>query len=100
MNQNIKLLKAVVIGLGVLLVAGLALLVAAILVRSGALMRAGEGAPTALTIPGDARIVDMSLGDGMLAVRVAQGESEEIVIVDAKTGQVLRRLSITPAHAQ
>ncbi len=94
MAQNTRLLKAIVIGLGILLVVGFGLLMATIAYRATGLSR-NDGAPAAaLRLPPDARILTMALGEEGLALHVQSESGEEILIVDTRKGQIVRRVAV------
>jgi hypothetical protein len=81
------LLKALVIGMGVLIVAGTVTLVALIVQRSG-----GDSAmpPRSLGQPAGTRLVSVAAMEGRLAVLVARPDGlERVLLVDPRSGRVL-----------
>ena len=87
-------LKALVIIMGMLIVAGFAVIVVTLINRSVG----GDGAPaktvaakpynTKIPIPDGARIVDTEAGDGRLIIHLTLPDAEsQILIVDPATGR-------------
>jgi len=93
-RPDLRLLKTIVVVLGILLVVGFGALVATMIARSSHLGRASEALAATLSLPADARIAHMALEDGMLAVHIEKPGAEEILVVDLETGQVTRRLAV------
>jgi hypothetical protein len=96
-----SLLKAFVIGGGILLVTGTILLVVLILMRAGQDPRPAPAAatgPVDLALPAGARIVEMS-SDGERLLLLAEDESgrQFLAVVDALTGE---RLSLIRVRAE
>lgn len=105
-----KVLLAVVIILGILLIAGFVLVIATIVIRvsqSGA-ESTGKGAvlpPDAVieqSIPDGAKVQDMTLNNGMLAVRVLppDGTPAEILVFDVKKRKLLSHIRLGKALAK
>lgn len=108
--MNIRLLKALVIFMGVLIVLGI------IAVGYGLYLKAGGGKPapsasaparlaapaepfelTVKLAPGEA-IVDVSYPDDRIALRLArQDGAERILLIDARTGEVRSTIRIEPS---
>lgn len=89
-------IKALVLGMGVLIVAGMALLGYGFYTQSDRLERRG-GAPMAATrafgevvvpLAAGGRISDVAVTAGRLAVRVAEPAGERILILDPSDGSV------------
>jgi len=88
-------LKALVIGMGVLIVAGIVILVVAIVDQAGTLNGGTDkaaSAPTAfapqtLALPAGSEVVETRIGDGriLLRLRLSDG-SGRLVLIDAATG--------------
>ena len=81
------LLKWLVIGMGVLIVAGTVTLVALVVQRAG-----GEAAlpPPTLGQPPDTRMLSLATVEGRLAVLVVRPDgSERVLLVDARRGRVV-----------
>ena len=93
-QRQIRVLKAVVIGLGVLIVLGLGALLAAVILKSGGAARGlapGEVMP--LPVPEGAHVEEMRLSGSVLALRLRLADgSWQVVVVDARRGRVLRRI--------
>jgi hypothetical protein len=88
----LRFLKALVVGLGVLLITGFAALVAVIATRAAAL--SGAEAPVRLSLPPEARIGHIAFTRGRLALHIEGAAGEAILVVDAASGEVLRRIVI------
>jgi hypothetical protein len=85
MPQNVKLLKAVVIGLGVLLVLGSVVLVTTLITRLNA--RASSAPVSAeISLPPGAEILESHIDQGHLLMRMRISGAEEIRFYDAATG--------------
>ena len=85
MPQNVKLLKAVVIGLGVLLVLGSVVLVTTLVMRLNA--RASSAPISAqVSLPPGAEILETHLDQGRLLLRLRVSGGEEIRFYDPMTG--------------
>jgi hypothetical protein len=107
--QNIRLLKAIVIGLGVLIFVGLAVVVATIISRAGRLgtpvaaatpvaaitTEIMSGAPAAfgnkkLDLPPGSRLVEIRPDGDRLILRLRQvGGNEQLVVLSLVTGERL-----------
>ena len=85
MPQNVKLLKAVVIGLGILLVLGSVVLVTTLVMRLNA---RGTSAPVSaeISLPPGAEILESHLDQGRLLLRMRISGAEEIRFYDPSTG--------------
>lgn len=91
-QRELRFLKALVIGLGVLLVAGFAALIAIIATRATALSGAQD--PVQLSLPQEARIGHIAFARGRLALHIEGAAGEEILLVDADSAKVVRRIVI------
>ncbi len=97
-------LKALVIGMGILIVIGLAVVVVTIAKRTSD--RSGGGADTAPTgrvfatdvaIPAGARVVETTADGGRVLVRLAlPGGKSRILVIDAATGRRLGTIDLVP----
>ena len=102
MNQNIRLMKAVVIGLGLVIVVGMgALLYAFAQAGSGGSEQdtgfAGAAALERIQLPAGAQVLEMDLDGGHLALRLAlPGGTQELAVYDLATGERLGALVIAP----
>lgn len=96
-----KLLKGLVIGMGVLIIAGMGLLAWGVYQKTGGRASA-EGAQAFGHIPFDAgagcEIADMKpAGDGLwLHIKGAAPECKKVVLIDLKAGQVLGTVGGAP----
>ena len=106
---NIRVLKGVVIGLGVLIVISLAIVVWGVARNAGSMMsdaqstsltvaapRGGFGDVT-VAVPSGSRLVDVTADGerGLLRMRLRDG-SDKVIIVDLGTGKVLGALVVDP----
>jgi len=90
--QDHRLLKAIVIGLGIALVIGFGLLIWGLVSQGG---RLGSGGAEAIVLPEGAEIAQMALSDKMLALRLEGAGENEILLVDVRNGHVIRRIPVT-----
>lgn len=89
-------LKALVIGMGVLIVAGVVFLVYAIIQKSSEDGTSGRPAlQSEVTLPAGAEVVETSIGDGtiVLRLRLADG-SGRLVVIDPATGKTSGRIDL------
>ncbi len=89
-------LKALVVVMGVLIIAGLAVIVATIVSRathSGALIT--PGAAVLLDEPDGTHVGETALANGALALTLVGGGPDRVVVVDLASGRVLRRVSVS-----
>ena len=93
-------LKVLVVVMGVLIVAGVAVLGTALVSRmSGGSMGSGSGGPVEvkLTEPAGSHITAASLAPDRMAITVVGGGAEDrVVLVDTKAGRVLGRVRLVP----
>ena len=99
-TQTTRALKAVVIGLGVLIVLAAAAVVAELVRRgSGVIESAGVYASAPVWLPPGARVVAMTGADDALSLLVEDaGGSQRIITIDRRSGAVLGTLTLTPGH--
>ena len=98
---------AAVIGMGILIVAGVTVLVLLMVQRMSAATAPIASAPMASTPvahstldePVGTRIVGTSVGGDRLAVQLGGGGPDRIVIVDTRLGRVIARIALSPAVA-
>jgi hypothetical protein len=89
-----RALKILVVVMGVLIVGGVAVLVAVLAQRLGG--GATASPPLALEEPAGSRIVGTSLSGERLAVQVQGGGADRVLIIDTRTGRVTGRVALTP----
>ena len=91
---GVRLLKAVVIVLGVLIVIGLGVLVVGIGLKFGAHRGAPptDRDPAMFALPPGATIVEMQTQPGRVVLRVRTKAGEEIDIVDTQDGRLVGRV--------
>ena len=97
---KLRILKGVVIVLGILLIAAFVFLMTIIAAKVlGGREKATQmpATPPVLAIARGARIAEMHLSDRRLAVRItAPDGSEEILLFDARSGNLLARIRLAP----
>ncbi|MGD9501000.1 MAG: hypothetical protein AB7V40_00755 [Methyloceanibacter sp.] len=103
--RQVRVLKIAVIVMGLLLVGGFALVLAAIVYQASRGAQDGAVAPAPVTqggvaaelaMPRDASVTALSLDGGRLALHVNSAAGREIVVIDLETGQVLARIKLKP----
>ncbi len=105
-TSNLRVLKAVVILLGVAILAAVAAIVVTIIQRAGQVVVDSEPASTApaafgdqrVAIPAGAQVVGTTASDDRLVVRVRLGDgSEQLIVFDLNSGQRLGAFHLEPA---
>jgi hypothetical protein len=104
-SRQVRLLKALVIGLGVLLVAGL-LLVAGTIAYRLARMSSGEAPEAAIPatlladgrrlLPAGASVRSISLDGNRLAINYTSPAGDGVVVIDLRSGAEVARIAIDP----
>ncbi len=96
-GQNIRVLKAIVIIMGVLIVFGLGVLLVAIGRQvSGASAGAGFD-PAELKLPAGARVIQIEMEGDRLAVLLDLGDGRQLIqVYDARTGAAQGAVTIQP----
>jgi hypothetical protein len=101
--RQVRVLKIVVIVMGILLVGGFAFVMAAIVYQAsqvgqgaGAGGAAPNGVETELAIAKDATVGALSLDGDRLAIHLNSGAGPEIAVVDLKTGKIVARIRLKP----
>ena len=97
MDRPMFAIKAVVVGLGLAIVASLAVLVAGILGELGDSedSRGARFGDVAVALPADARVTAMVHGESELFLLVEQeAGAQSILTVDRRTGEVLGNLDL------
>lgn len=97
-----RALKAVVIGLGVLIAVGVAVLVVVVFNRVIA-PGGGDGkdgfATTAVALPAGARVITMTGEDDTLSLLVEGPDGgQQVITVDRRDGAILGTLDLTPVE--
>lgn len=101
-TRNMKLLVALVIIMGVLIVAGIVVIVVTIANRMGgrgtASSRAApEFATVDLPVPAGCQVMETTTADDRLILRLGSGERcNQVLIVDMTTGRLLGTLRLAP----
>jgi Family of unknown function (DUF6476) len=99
--RQVRVLKIVVIVMGILLVGGFAFVLATIVYQaskggqSGATALPG-GLETELPIPKDATVTSLSLDGDRLALHLSSTAGAEIVVLDLRSGAVVSRVKLKP----
>lgn len=101
--RQVKIMKVAVLVMGIILIAGFAFVVSALVYQSSKLGESASGGAPAtgalqqpgLVLPADMAISHMALGDNRLAVHLKGPGGEEIRIIDLGTGAVVTRLPLT-----
>lgn len=92
-DATYRVLKAVVISLGVLIVIALGALVGAAIVKGTGGGPSSASAPFAAALPADARIVGTAMGEGRILVQVSSPAGDEVLVFDAASGRLLGRIA-------
>jgi hypothetical protein len=102
--RQVRVLKIAVIVMGLLLVGGFALVLAAIVYQasggqSGARSGAGaslQGTESELPIPKDSTVTSLALDGDRLALHLNSPAGPEVAVIDLKTGKVVARVHLKP----
>ncbi len=87
------MLKAVVIGLGVLIVIALVFLVVGVMTKfNGHAASTSAQAGTRYVLPTGAKIVDMQTQPGRVILRVRSAAGEEVDIIDTQDGHLVSQV--------
>lgn len=89
-----RALKVLVVVMGVMIVAGVAVLLAVIAQRVGG-GGAGAVASAVLSEPAGSRIAGSSLGGDRLALQVQGGGPDRVVVLDLRSGKVVARAALS-----
>jgi hypothetical protein len=102
--RQVRVLKIAVIAMGILLVVGFGLVMAAIVYQASQLpdkdappARAAAVPPeaqTELAMPPGAKVTSLSLDGDRLALHLESSAGPEVVVVEISTGQVLSRIKL------
>ena len=93
-----RALKVLVIVMGVLIVAGTAVVIVTVAKR---VSQAGRTAPVAasLTLPAGCSVAEMTTIGDRLALRLeGAGDCRQILLVDPATGSITGHIGLVPAH--
>ncbi|MCP1334908.1 DUF6476 family protein [Futiania mangrovi] len=106
-DRTYRILKWVVIVMGVLLVVGFVVIVVGMISKiqgfTGANRKAAPqsvSAPyeAAVTLPPGARIVETAVGDGLVVLRLETPRGPALLLVDPRTGRTRGTVTLTPAE--
>lgn len=91
-----RFLTVISVVMGVLIVAGTAVLVIALVRRAPATVSAGQdaGAPVVLDEPAGTRIAGADGTADALVLRLVGGGPDRVVVVDARSGRVIARAAL------
>lgn len=97
-----KALKALVLGMGVLLVAGLGLLVYGVSTRMGnppvtASRPTGGFGEVEIALPAGARVEQMAIAGERVVLRLSGGGPERVLVLDPASGRVSGSFALMPA---
>jgi hypothetical protein len=102
--RQVRVLKIVVIVMGILLVVGFGLVMAAIVYQASQLpdkdapqahaAAVSPEAQTELALPPGAKVTSLALDGDRLALHLESSAGPEVVVVDIGTGQVLSRIKL------
>lgn len=88
-------LMVAVIGMGILIVAGVAVIGVTVVRRMSAVSPANaSAAPLVLDEPSGTRIAGASVGADHLAIQLGGGGPDRVVIVDTRSGRVVGRVAL------
>lgn len=94
-EKNIRVLKALVIGLGILIVIGLTVMLVAIGRQVGGRSKGAAFDPAQFALPTGARVLEMDLDGDRLAVRLELGNGRQAIqLFDARTGAPLGTIAL------
>jgi hypothetical protein len=89
--------KAIVIGMGVLIFAGFTVVAVTLIMRMQEMDEPAEAYKTAVSLPRGAAVIDAAIGDGEVLLRVEEpGGSAWLLVIDAGTGQEQGRIQLLP----
>lgn len=92
-GPNIRVLKAVVIGLGVLIVIGVAVIIATVILRLGRM--SAEPVEKRIELPKGAEIIDMVPAGDRFAFRLRlEDGSQRVIVIDPRSLSQIGRLDI------
>jgi hypothetical protein len=97
--MTIQVLKALVVGMAVLIVAGVTVIVVTIANRMAAPSGtpAGRGGAIALEVPAGSTVAETVADGDRLVLRLETPEGPRIVVVDLRDGTVAATISLVPA---
>lgn len=95
-------LKAMVIGMGVMIIIGVIFLIYAIAQKSGEELGGGFGAnkapvTSAIDLPAGAEVVETRLGTDRIVIRLRLADrSGRLLVLDARSGRQVGQIDLTP----
>ena len=101
-SRQVRILKVVVIAMGVLLAGGLAFVLAVIAYQASQMRQEAapapeQGAPPIeLSLAQGGTVTSMSLDGGRLALHLNSNAGPEIVVIDLASGKVIARVRLAP----
>ncbi len=102
-TKFMRTLKALVIGMGILIVVGTAVIAVMIARRGGDVGPASGGAsmtPARIALPAGARVIETALDGDRIALRIAlTGGGERVMIIDARTGRRIGAVDLMPGRS-
>ena len=97
LTQNTRLLKSIVIGLGVAIVIMFSVIVVTIIVRSSGM--AARSGPVSASVPlavGE-RLQEITGAGPLVVLRLAGPEGERLLTIDPASGRVVATVTLAPA---
>jgi hypothetical protein len=101
-SRQVRILKVVVIAMGVLLAGGLAFVLAVIAYQASQMRQEAAPAPEQgaspieLSLAQDGTVSNMSLDGDRLALHLNSNAGSEIVVIDLASGKVVARVRLAP----
>jgi hypothetical protein len=99
-SRQVRILKVVVIAMGVLLAGGLAFVLAVIAYQASQMRQAAapeQGtSPLELSLAQNGTITSMTLDGDRLALHLTSRAGSEIVVIDLASGKVVARVRLAP----
>jgi hypothetical protein len=89
-----RALQAAVIVMGVLIVAGVAVIAVTIVSRMSASRAAGVSAQATLEEPSGTRIAGVAVAADRVALELQGGGADRVVVVETRTGRVIARVAL------
>ena len=90
--------KAIVIGMGVLIVAGFIVVAVTLVMRMQGVSEKSGAFNTTVSLPAGAEIAGTSVGDGEIVLRLTEpGGGSWLLVIDADTGEEQGRIKLLPA---
>ena len=90
--------KGIVIGMGVLIVAGFIVVAVTLVMRMQGMAEPEKAYSTTLSLPAGMEIAESAMADGRILLRLAAADGGSwLMIVDARTGEEQGRIRLLPS---